>query len=92
MNKTDFVKSLVEKTSQDKKSIEAVLLAIDEVVKAQASIGESVPLANLGTFKVSNRAARQARNPMTGETVQVPAKKVAKFVMSKSLKEIVAGK
>ena len=92
MNKTEFVKSLVEKTGQDKKVIDIVLNAIDEIVKAQASAGDSVTLAGLGTFKVSNREAREARNPMTGETVQVPAKKVAKFSISKSLKEIVAGK
>ena len=92
MNKTDFIKSLVEKSGQDKKTVESVLSAIDEVVKAQASIGDSVPLAGLGTYKDSNREAREARNPMTGETVHVPAKKVAKFAISKSLKEIVASK
>lgn len=91
MNKTELIKSIVEKSGQDKKTVDAVLNALDEVVKTSASNGESVPVAGLGVFKVSDRAARTARNPMTGETVQVPAKRVAKFAVSKSLKDIVSG-
>jgi DNA-binding protein HU-beta len=92
MNKTELVKTLIEKSGQDKKTVDSILTALDEVVKSKISEGESVALVNLGTFKVSDRPARTARNPMTGETIQVPAKKVAKFSLSKSVKEIVSGK
>ena len=92
MNKSDLIKSIIEKSGQEKKTVDAVLNALDEVVKTSASNGESVPVAGLGVFKISDRAARTARNPLTGETVQVPAKRVAKFAVSKSLKDIVSGK
>lgn len=91
MTKSEFVKSLVESSGQDKKTIDSVLTAIDEIVRTQLSSGQNVPFATLGTFKVTHREARTARNPVTGETIQVPAKTVVKFGVSKSLKEMIAG-
>ena len=91
MTKSEFVKSLVESSGQDKKTIDSVLTAIDEIVRTQLSSGRNVPVATLGTFKVTHREARTARNPVTGETIQVPAKTVVKFGVSKSLKEMIAG-
>jgi len=91
MTKSEFVKSLAEASGQDKKTIDSVLTSIDEIVRLQLSSGQNVPFATLGTFKVSNRDARTARNPITGETIQVPAKTVVKFGVSKSLKEMIAG-
>jgi DNA-binding protein HU-beta len=90
MTKSEFVKSIVEKSGQDKKTVESMLSSIDEIVRTQLSSGENVPFATLGTFKVTNRQAREARNPVTGETIQVPAKTVVKFGVSKSLKELIA--
>lgn len=92
MNKTELVKELVEKSGTDKKTVDSILTSLDEIVKNKVAQGESVSLVNLGTFKVSDRAARTARNPMTGETIQVPAKKVVKFSLSKSVKEIISPK
>jgi DNA-binding protein HU-beta len=46
----------------------------------------------LGTFKINTRKPREARNPVTGETIQVPEKTVVKFGVSKSLKELIADK
>lgn len=91
MTKSEFVKSLVETSGQDKKAIDSVLTAIDEIVRKQLSSGQNVPFATLGTFKVTHREARTARNPISGETIQVPAKTVVKFGVSKSLKEMIAG-
>jgi DNA-binding protein HU-beta len=51
--------------------------------------GEEVSIAGLGIFSVKTRAARQARNPRTGETLQVPAMKVPKFRAAKALKDAV---
>lgn len=92
MNKTEFMKSIVEKSGQDKKAVDAVLTALDEIIKSSMTQGDSIPLASIGTFKVSDRAARTGRNPITGETIQVPAKRVPKFAFSKSVKETVSGK
>lgn len=91
MTKSEFVKSLVEKSGLDKKKLESVLTAIDDIVREQLSSGQNVPFATLGTFKVSHREARTARNPISGETIQVPEKTVVKFGVSKSLKEMIAG-
>ena len=92
MKKTELVKALIEKSGSDKKTVDSILSALDEIVKSQVSSGESVHLGTLGIFKVVDRPAREARNPMTGEKVQVPAKRVTKFALSKSLKEVAAGK
>ncbi|WP_349318783.1 HU family DNA-binding protein [Chitinophaga sp. MM2321] len=68
----------------------AAALVIDAVVSAVASTlkkGESVTLPGLGTFSVSKRAARNGRNPQTGQTIRIKAKKVASFKAGKVLSE-----
>jgi DNA-binding protein HU-beta len=52
-------------------------------------LGEKVNITNLGIFKIREKKARVARNPKTGESIQVPAKKAPKFIASKHLKEAV---
>lgn len=66
----------------------AVDAIIEEIVKTLKT-GEEVSIAGLGTFVVKQRKARKARNPKTGETVNVPASKVPKFRAAKALKEAV---
>jgi DNA-binding protein HU-beta len=92
MTKSEFVKSLVEKSGQNKKTIDSVLSSIDEIVREQLSSSQNVPFMTLGTFKINTRKPREARNPVTGETIQVPEKTVVKFGVSKSLKELIADK
>ena len=65
--------------------IETVITSIIESLKR----GEEVSIAGLGTFSVKRREARQARNPRTGETIQVPAMNVPKFKAAKGLKDAV---
>ncbi len=67
---------------------QAVDKVIDSIVNTLKAGGE-VSIAGLGIFSVKARAARQARNPRTGETLQVPAMKVPKFRAAKALKEAV---
>ena len=67
---------------------QAVDMVIDSIVKTLKSGGE-VSIAGLGIFSVKARAARQARNPRTGESIQVPAMKVPKFRAAKALKDAV---
>jgi len=89
MNKTELVDA-VAKTSNltkvdAKKAVEAFLAAVqDALVK-----GDSVQLIGFGTFKVSKRAARQGRNPRTGEVIQIAATKVPSFTAGSALKEAV---
>ncbi len=67
---------------------QAVDTMVDSIVKTLKGGGE-VSIAGLGIFSVKQRAARQARNPRTGETLQVAAMKVPKFRAAKALKEAV---
>ncbi len=67
---------------------QAVDMVVNSIVDTLKK-GEEVSIAGLGIFSVKARAARQARNPRTGETLQVPAMKVPKFRAAKALKEAV---
>jgi len=65
--------------------VEAMLDRITQVLRS----GDKVQLTPFGQFKIRDRAARVARNPQTGEPVNVPAKRVLKFIAGRSLKEAV---
>ena len=67
---------------------QAVDMMVDSIVNTLKK-GDEVSIAGLGIFSVKQRAARQARNPRTGETLQVPAMKVPKFRAAKALKDAV---
>jgi DNA-binding protein HU-beta len=89
MNKISIVEAVHAKLGGTKVQAEqAVDTMIDSIVGALKK-GEEVSIAGLGIFSVKTRAARQARNPRTGETVQVPPMKVPKFRAAKALKEAV---
>ncbi len=87
MTKTELVKSLMQKTESDKKTIENVLSALDETILNECRTGGKVPLMSIGSISIKDRAARVARNPATGESVQVPAKRIPKFTFSKAFKD-----
>lgn len=90
MNKTELVEALAARADIPKatagKSIDALLAIISETM-AQ---GDSVSVVGFGTFKTSERAARTGKNPKTGETLQIPASTVPKFVPGSALKAVVA--
>ncbi len=79
-----------EKGSPIAAAREDVNMVIDCIARAIAK-GEDVKISGLGTFKVKTSAARKARNPKTGEEIQIPAKKVAKFIPAKELKTKLQG-
>ncbi len=90
MNQAELVAKLAETGGLDKaqagQAVERVLATISDALKA----GEKVSLQGLGIFEISDRAARQGRNPATGETIQIPASKSVKFRPTKSLKEAIS--
>jgi len=89
MNKQSIVDAVHEKMGGSKADSErAVDTMIDTIVDGMKK-GEDVSIAGLGIFAVKDRAARKARNPRTGESVDVPAMKVPKFRPAKALKEAV---
>ena len=88
MNKSDLVDevSRVLKTKKDAQmAVDCVLSSIIKTLEK----GGSVTLVGFGTFKVTERKARQGRNPQTGEEINIAASKVPKFVSGKALKEAV---
>ena len=89
MNKTELVAAMAEQTNLSKKDAEAALKAFIDVVSEELKKGEKVQLVGFGTFEVSERAAREGRNPQTGKTMKIAACKAPKFKAGKALKDAV---
>ena len=89
MNKTEFIAAVAEKAEISKKDSEKALKAFVDVVTEQLKAGDKVQLVGFGTFEVSERAAREGRNPQTGETMKIAASKAPKFKAGKALKDMV---
>lgn len=89
MTKKELVSAMAEKTEQTKVKTAEMLDALIEVVSETLSNGEEVAIAGLGKFEVRERAARNGRNPQTGEAIIIAASKVPAFKASKTLKDAV---
>jgi DNA-binding protein HU-beta len=87
MTKNELAEAVASKTgvsgSQARQAVEVVI----ESVSDELASGGEVSLAGFGKFSVSQRAARQGRNPSTGETIQIKASKAAKFSAASALKK-----
>ena len=81
MNKTELIAAIAGQA-------EKVLKAFTDVVAEELKNGGKVQLVGFGTFEVSERAAREGRNPLTGETMQIAASKSPKFKAGKALKDM----
>ena len=89
MNKAELISTIVATTDLNKKEADAALnAALDAIVEALKK-GEKVQLVGFGTFAVKAKAASVARNPKTGEQIQVPAHKAPTFAAGKALKEAI---
>jgi DNA-binding protein HU-beta len=89
MNKASIVDAVYAKLGGTKVQAEEVVdIMIDSIISTLKRGGE-VSIAGLGIFSTKTRAARQARNPRTGESISVPAMKVPKFRAAKGLKDAV---
>ena len=89
MNKTELVAAIAESAEISKKDSEKALKAFIDVVSEQLKKGDKVQLVGFGTFEVSERAAREGRNPPTGKTMKIDACKAPKFKAGKALKDAV---
>lgn len=74
---------LAQKVGIDDKALKSVF----ETIKDEVAAGNKVDIAGFGSFSIADRAARTARNPQTGEAIQVAAKKAVKFKVSKTFKD-----
>ncbi|MFA5086695.1 MAG: HU family DNA-binding protein [Candidatus Paceibacterota bacterium] len=89
MTKDDIAEAIVKATAITKKdATEALNVILEEITKTLSKGGEVV-LTGFGSFKTSKRAAREGRNPKTGEKIKIPAMNTPKFKAGKSLKEAV---
>lgn len=89
MNKADLVEAVFGKLGGTKKSAEDAVDTVFDSITSALSKGNEVSIAGFGVFAVKDRAAREARNPRTGEKVHVPASKAPKFRAGKGLKDAV---
>ena len=89
MNKTELVAAMAEKAELSKKDAEKALKAFTDVVAEELKKGEKIQLVGFGTFEVSERKAREGRNPQNGEAMKIAASKAPKFKAGKALKDMV---
>lgn len=89
MNKSEFIDAVAEKSGLSKKDSRALVDANLEVITEALAKGDNVQFVGFGTFEVVARAARTARVPGTGATVEVPAKKSVRFKVGQILKNSV---
>jgi DNA-binding protein HU-beta len=92
MNKTQLIDAVAARSQRPKTDTAALLEAVIDVVEETLASGEPVQLVGFGSFSVIERAAREGRNPATGETLAIPAKKIVKFKAGKTLAVAVAGR
>ena len=87
MNKAELIEVVSKEAKLTRKETGHVLDAVIETITDTLSKGGKVTLVGFGTFQVMERKARRGRNPQTGDEIQIPAKKVPKFVPGKNLRE-----
>lgn len=85
MTKNDLVAAMAAKTGLTKTACDQALDALSELIIETTTNGDTVRLPKLGTFKAKDRAARAARNPRTGETITVEARRVLTFKRPQAL-------
>ena len=89
MNKTEFVEAVAKEAKVSKAAAAAVVAAAQSVVTKAVKKGDTVQLTGFVTFTVAKRAARNGRNPATGKTIKIAARKVVKVKAGKALKDAV---
>jgi len=90
MTKAEFVAKLAERTELKKADAEKTVNSFLDIVTETLASGDKITFTGFGTFEVTEREAREGRNPATGATIQIPASKGPKFKPGKTLKDAVA--
>ena len=89
MNKGELIDSVASQTNLSKADAGRAVDAMIDAIEGTLKVGNTVSLVGFGTFSVKSRAARQGRNPRTGETIQIKASRVPSFKAGKALKDAV---
>ena len=87
MDKADLVKEIAIQVGLTRKASKEAIDAMTSVITDALARQERVTLVGFGTFQVMERKARKGRNPQTGETIQIPARKVPRFKPGKNLRK-----
>lgn len=87
LTKSKIVEAIATETELTKKDVAAVLATLSELAYAQATVGFTIP--GVGKLVVVQRKARVGRNPATGESIKIPAKKVLRFRLAKAAKDAI---
>ncbi|MBO4333257.1 MAG: HU family DNA-binding protein [Paludibacteraceae bacterium] len=85
MNKSELIDAIASQSGLTKANSAKALDAIISSIQGSLKKNDAIQLIGFGTFSVDERAAREGRNPSTGETIKIAAKKVAKFKPSKNI-------
>lgn len=89
MTKADLVERVAKEADMTKKDAEQLVEIVFDTIINTLNKGEKIELRGFGSFRLRERDARTGRNPKTGESVEIPAKRVAYFKPGKELKELV---
>ncbi|MBK9155783.1 MAG: integration host factor subunit beta [Chloracidobacterium sp.] len=89
MTKADLVEKVAKEAEMTKKDTEQLVEIIFDSIVETLNSGEKIELRGFGSFRVRERNSRKGRNPKTGESVEIPAKRVAYFKPGKELKELI---
>jgi DNA-binding protein HU-beta len=92
MNKSELIAAVAEAAGTTNRDAENVLNSFRDIVQDSVKAGDDVAYPGLGKFSQSARKARTARNPRTGETLNVPASKVPRFTAAAEFKRMVNGR
>lgn len=91
MKKQELIKYLAAETNATQGMVECVLKELVSAIHVAVNKGEELAIPDLGKFGTSERAARKGRNPATGASIDIAAKRTPKFSAAKALKEAAAG-
>jgi DNA-binding protein HU-beta len=91
MNKTELISAVASQAGLSKAQAGTAVDAFTDSITKALKKGEKVTLVGFGTFSVVHKKAREGRNPKTGKTIKIAAKKVAKFKAGKALADVVKG-
>jgi DNA-binding protein HU-beta len=89
MNKQDIIAKVAKDTGLKKVNAAAVVASIIDGITTSLKKGDQVSFVGFGTFKISNRRARVARNPQTGASIRIPKRRVPRFSAGKTLRQAV---
>ena len=89
MNKTELVEAIAKETGLTKADSDKALKAMTNIISKQLKKKDKIQLVGFGTFETRKRAARQGKNPQTGESIKIPASIAPAFKPGKALKDLV---